>query len=1198
MKNRNQGESELISQYFDRIDNLVKGAYDVAGKAKKKGYDPSDKVEVPSVKNMAERVEGLISVVAPQIIGSGISERIKELEKKYGALDWRISLIIAEEIAKEKFCKFKDKHEAMIIGIRIGFAYHTMGSVASPLEGLVDFRLSKTRDGKEYFDIFYSGPIRSAGGTGASVSVLIADYVRKKMGYASFDPTEEEIKRTVTELYDYHERITNLQYLPSEKEIEFLARHLPVQVNGDGSEKIEVSNYKGLSRIETDKIRNGVCLVVGEGLCQKAPKLWKQLSKWGKDFDLEHWDFIRDFVNLQKEIKAGKEDEKPDEKENNEAKDEKENKIKNKIKPDHTFIKDLVAGRPVLTHPMRAGGFRLRYGRSRVSGYSAASIHPATMSVLDNFIATGTQVKIERPSKGAALTSCDNMDGPIVKLKDGSVVKVKTINEAEKIRSEIHEILYLGDMLISYGDFLNRAHNLVPPGYCEEWWVQHLEKAIVDTFGTLDTSKLADFTGISHETITSLLNDPIKTHISANDAGILSRKLNIPLHPEYIYYWKSVGKEEFKELVSWLKSAKSEKSDNRTTKVIIKNSPSKRILERLGVPHLLVNNEFVVIKNQHAEGFSKNIDLDNPDKYLFSIDSAEDVFSIINKNSDYEIKDKSGIFIGARMGRPEKAKMRHMKGSPHTLFPVGDEGGRLRCFQAAMEKGSITSDFPVYECRKCNKSTIYPVCEVCHRKTSRKYYCRDCDKLYDKECSMKNQGRDHISMPYMKQKIEINALFKSSLEKIGMKQFPDLIKGVRGTSNKDHTPENLIKGILRAKHEIYVNKDGTTRYDMTQLPITHFKPKEIRTPVEKLRELGYKYDIKGNALENENQVLEIFPQDVILPACADSPNEEADTVLFNVANFVDDLLVRLYGLEPYYNLRTKSDVVGHLLLALAPHTSAGTVTRVIGFSRTQGFFAHPMIHAATRRDCDGDEASISLLLDVLLNFSKKFLPAHRGSTQDAPLVLTSKVIPSEIDDMIFDMDIAWKYGLGFYNACEEFKKPWEIEVDKFGDFLGKERQYEKQGFTHDTEDINLGPSCSAYKLLPSMEEKLTGQMELARKIMAVDEMDVATFVIEKHFLKDTKGNLRKFTMQQFRCVKCNAIYRRPPLIGICETCGGRLIFTISEGSVVKYFGPTMKLATDYALPRYLKHSLVLLQRRIEGVFGKEKEKQEGLGKWF
>ena len=131
-----------------------------------------------------------------------------------------------------------------------------------------------------------------------------------------------------------------------------------------------------------------------------------------------------------------------------------------------------------------------------------------------------------------------------------------------------------------------------------------------------------------------------------------------------------------------------------------------------------------------------------------------------------------------------------------------------------------------------------------------------------------------------------------------------------------------------------------------------------------------------------------------------------------------------------------------------------------------------------------------------------------------------------------------------------------------------------------------------------MEEKLKGQMEIAVKIRAVDESDVARMVIEKHFLKDTKGNLRKFSMQEFRCVACNEKFRRPPLVGKCTKCGGKILFTISEGSVVKYLEPSISLAQKYGVPDYLKQSLELLKRRIEDVFGKEKEKQEGLGKWF
>jgi len=259
-KKMSEAKEKQIENHFNEIDSEIKTCYKIAGKARKQGLDPEDKIDLPVATNMAERVIGLVSAMAPQIVGTGVSKRIQELEEKYGVLDWRVSLVIAEEVAKEKFCKFKNKLEAMEIGIRVAFSYHTLGTVASPLEGFSSIKLKTRKDnGKEYFALYFSGPIRSAGGTGASVSVIIADYIRKVMGYAAYDPTEDEINRMAVELYDYHDRITNLQYLPSEEEIRFMVKNLSVQIDGDPSEKIEVSRYKDLERVHTNKIRNGIC---------------------------------------------------------------------------------------------------------------------------------------------------------------------------------------------------------------------------------------------------------------------------------------------------------------------------------------------------------------------------------------------------------------------------------------------------------------------------------------------------------------------------------------------------------------------------------------------------------------------------------------------------------------------------------------------------------------------------------------------------------------------------------------------------------------------------------------------------------------------------------------------------------------------------------------------------------------------------
>jgi len=123
-------------------------------------------------------------------------------------------------------------------------------------------------------------------------------------------------------------------------------------------------------------------------------------------------------------------------------------------------------------------------------------------------------------------------------------------------------------------------------------------------------------------------------------------------------------------------------------------------------------------------------------------------------------------------------------------------------------------------------------------------------------------------------------------------------------------------------------------------------------------------------------------------------------------------------------------------------------------------------------------------------------------------------------------------------------------------------------------------------------------MELAKKIRAVDTSDVARLVIEKHFMRDTRGNMRKFSTQKFRCSSCNESFRRPPLIGKCTKCGGKLIFTISEGSIVKYLEPSISLAESFGCDNYLKDSLYLIKFRLENMFGKEKDKQLGLGSWF
>ncbi len=1149
-------------QYFISLEKSLKKVYNFANEARAKNLDPVSKVEIPLARSLAEKVVGLISTIYPQMENSEIAPRILELEKEFGKLNMAVSFKIAEEVAKQKYCKFASLLEAIDAGIRIGFSYTTLGVVSSPIEGYTGIKIGKTRDNKDYFIASFSGPIRSAGTTASCVVLMLIDYLREMFGYEKYDPTEEEIKRYVAENYDYHEFITNLQYLPTIEEASFLARNLPIQLAGDPTEKLEVSNYKNLPRMDTNLLRGGMCLIFSEGLAQKAKKglrLLKEIKS--KGFKSTGFDFLEDYVKLHERREIGKTDDSP------------------------TYIQDLVAGRPVFGHPSRSGAFRFRYGRGRTSGFSATSLHPATMGITDSFIAIGTQLKIEKPTKGCVVTSCDTIDGPIVKLFSGSVRKIKTKEEAKKIYSDVEEIIYLGDILVPFSDVANRNSTLIKPGYVEEWWKLELRQKDA---------------GIEKKTNCF--------DISIERAIELSKSLNIPLHPSFIFYWTQISKEELSGLVKWLKASRVNEKIifpyGKTEQERFKTG--KRALELLGIEHE-VTIENVILNETSSKALLINLGVDisilerenslsnfiDENKFV----SDKTVLEIVNSVSGFVIKDKAGEFIGTRMGRPEKAKLRKLVGSPNILFPVGREGGRLRSLQAAYEEGSVKSSFPIYYCENCKKETIYPSCENCGKETKRLFYCRECDKISLEVC------KEHKNIQtYHTKDLDVKYYFDKAVEKLKLSKLdiPPLIKGIRGTSSQNHDIENICKGILRATYNLHVNKDGTIRFDATELPVVSFKPKEVFVSIEKLKELGYDKDIYGEELKNENQILELMPHDIILPSSTESTDERADDVFINVCNFVDSLLTNFYGLDPFYKVRKREDLVGQIGVCMAPHNCAGVICRFIGFSNTLGLMASPYMHAAIRRDCDGDEAAIMLLGDVLLNFSRKFLPGHRGGTQDAPLVLNSRIDAGEVDDQILDFELTSEYPLELYQLAEQKKHSSEIKsIPNVRLFLKEGRTpFVGVGHTHETDNFNDGVLCSSYKLLATMQDKVHHQMDLVEKIRAVDTSDTAKLIIDRHFLKDLKGNLRKFSMQGFRCVVCNEIMRRPPLTGVCQKCGGKIIFTINEGGIRKYLEPALDLAERYDLSNYIKQNLQIIKENIDSIFGKELEKQESIDKWF
>lgn len=1081
--------------YFDTLESETKKLYDIAKEARLKGYDTETEPEIPLAKDLAERVDGL---VGPE----GISSKIKELEKK-GISREEVAFQITREITKPdeegKEDSIEVKENKSDQAIRTALAILTEGVVAAPLEGIAKLKIKRNFDGGWYLAVYFAGPIRSAGGTAAAMAVLLGDYIRLSLNLDRYKPVDTEIERYVEEVELYESEVTNLQYSPSPEEVRLAAKNIPVEVTGEPTDQVEVS-HRDLERVETNQIRGGALLAMVEGIIQKAPKV----RKYAKKLDIKGWLWLE---------KLSKKPMQTD-------RDESESS-----KVDEKYMQDIIGGRPVLSYPKAKGGFRLRYGRTRNSGLAAMGINPATMEIVE-FLAVGTQMKIERPGKGNCVVPCDSIEGPIVKLKNGTVLKVNSTDQAKSIRKDVDEILFLGDMLVAFGEFLRNNHILLPSGWCEEWWTQTIEKS-PHYDSNIDLK---------------VLND----EITAQEAFKISKKYSVPLHPKYTYFYHDASTEEINQLRTWLNK------NTEDNEFIADISPEKRILEILGVEHRIDDGKIIIDKD---DVYTLINTLPEP------LEIELKTMDAINKVSPVRIMAKAPTYLGGRVGRPEKTKERMMKPAPHALFPIGTSGGSRRNIVDAAKKGSITVEIARRRCLNCGISSMQAICPACGGRTE-----------------PNGSGRKKINLSHM---------LKKAYENVGIRKM-DEIKGVIGMISEDKFPEPLEKGILRAKNGVYTFKDATIRHDSTDLPLTHFIPHEVKVTPQKLRELGYSEDIHGKELEDENQIVELKIQDVVI-------SEKCAEYLLKVTHFVDDLLDKFYGMDRFYNLKNYKDLVGHLVVGLAPHTSAGVLGRVVGFTKASGCYAHPYFHSAKRRNCDSDEDAIMLLLDCLLNFSKVYLPSSRGGRMDAPLVLSSRIDPEEIDDESHNIDTMAQLPLEMYQDTLEFKKPSDVVpiIDNVKKRLGTNAQYHGLIYSHETGSIHSGPKQSLYKLLPTMKEKVDEQIKLAERIRAVDQKGVVEGVLNSHFLPDMAGNIRAFARQKVRCTKCNKKYRRIPLSGEC-VCGGNLILSISKGSVTKYLEISKDLSQKYPINNYLIQRIGLLEFSINSLFESDRSKQSSL----
>lgn len=1612
---------ERTKKYYGALAARVHEQFDWAKKARETGLDVSLEVESLPVADLADRTEKIAGPL-------GIAKRFREALVECNGKRMDTIFKVFKEIVAENTFNIPDTQKRVEQGIRTALVILTEGVVVAPLDGLPQALISRNPDGSRYVDVYFAGPIRAAGGSATVLPLILGDYAQKLLGLERYKPTEDEVERYVEEVSIYQTDVVSRQIKLTEEEIRIIVRGCPVCINGVPTEDVEVQNHRDLERIPTNKIRGGMGLVITEGVGLKALKI----LDWSKKLGLD-WSFLEQIIKVEK--KADKVTE---------------------LKPVNKYLEGIAAGRPLLAYPQEYGGFRLRYGRCRNTGIAAKGINPATMALLDEFLAVGTHIKVERPGKAAQVFPCTTIEGPTVLLNDGSVRQVNIYEEAQALRPQVKRILFLGDLLVTVGDYRKSSHPLTPSPFVPEWWKLLVEK----------TLKEGKRTALSEERIRMLLKDP--EHVPFSEACTLSKELEIPLHPAYTYYYTALSREQFLEVIQALNQGISRPAQNGMEWVVPFHERIKEHLENMGVPHK-IQEESIVFSSPHADALAFTFVREDA---LKRVEGKEKVLECATALAGVPILDRAGTFVGARMGRPEAARERTMKGNPHILFPIGLHGGSTRSMNKAMNTqsgqtfGNIKVEASIFKCRECKQILPYYYCRACGQRTQKMYACKTCAGILETpEC----RKCGTTALPSENRAINLHELMEKTLKRMN-ERMPDPVKGVKGMISDDKVPEPLEKGILRAKHQVHVFRDGTCRFELLNAPLTHFTPNELGLSVERAHALGYVKDIQGKPLTQGDQLVELFPQDIVI-------NEKGGDWLLSMSRFVDDLLEKFYALPRYYNAKIKDDLIGELVVGLAPHTSAGIVARVIGYSNARVGWGHPFFITCKRRncltgdtpvviqnghktkavairdlddgtlneeiplenvfthtideqgrlstrkvkgllkqkspqellkfktkfgreitttpnhklltfdgkkvvekesskfspgenllslhsitsnsqvqefnvlefylkkesrvkkllrvhgakkelrhwikghggfaetarrmgvqnwkkmhtavdfdsvpldlfellardmkkgsrdfphvrigynkqkstipsiipfnrelgeivgyyladgysrttrgkrekfvyqvnwvsderavtkklrdsalklfgrtvtiekrkldyvtlsgrvyyefftemlgtgaratdkrvpylllnsqkeclegllagyivgdghinensikmtsvnkslindfglacnllgffphfinekereiktgyvkefyakkgktisihsygirlysedlkgigrhlfgkkaqvfdkimethpfrkkrikcigsfaldpiveirkveskeewvydlmvegeknyiagfgnlavyDCDGDQDAIMLLLDLLLNFSHSYLASSRGGRMDAALVFTVALDPREIDDEVHEMETCNQYPLELYEKSLELSPPFLDVVPTVGQRLGTEAQYAGVAFTHETERFDIGPKQSMYIQLGSMEEKLRTQAKLQGKIRAVHEKDALERVLLSHLLPDIIGNTRAYSRQTFRCTKCNAKYRRIPLIGKCEKCSGNVILTIAEGSIKKYLQIAKNVVNEYGLSNYLKQRLELAGREIDTLFVNEAEKQKSL----
>ena len=888
----------ILDQYNFQIEKQKK----YANSLKKYSQDPEDEISSIFCSSIIERVSKLLDY-------PGLEKLLKDNWNRQIKIE-DLCLIICQKIINLPSLLHIDPGNSCEIiekCVRITTAILTEGTVSAPVEGITAVNLKERQDylsfpqairdtrGK-YVEIRFSGPIRGSGATAQVLSVMIAEYTRKKLNVGIFDPTDEQISRTIVEVQKYN-RLHPLQKEIITRNIDIAYRNCPICISGESTELEEVDSFKYLPRVPSPRIRGGMVLVLQEGIIGRASKV----EIYNEKLKME-WNWITKIIENQKTTPPV------------------EGIITNQAESIPGHKKKMILGRPLLSEA-REGGLRIRIGRTRLTGNCAIGLHPFFIRWA-KFINIGSQLRTDFPGKSALVTPCDEVEPPLVYYIDNNgLPRHERLSERILLDQDIISVTDLGQVLIAAGEFLEQNTDLKAIGYTFDSWRAEIKSNI-------EFKKLI----------------PLFSSILNSEKGI-ERQRN--LRNFYNQY-------NFPVLPAHRLSSGISKIDIKYRKEFLaeKITLSEKVLKELLDHHM----EFYPISKTEVV-------LESP----FIREALE--------KKQYLLYP---LYYGCRVGRSEASKPCTMKPFAHSLSfhsPVSVRRSLKDCLgtrniMKIREKGCGNNSCQAYLrgttknlCISCNQRTTFLYRDIRIKDDSKK------EKEPEEKLIITKKTREKIpetERKYYVSERTITTEFFNSKEVYSFlnktKVDPKKVKGL--TEQLTMGIEPIEKGILRAKYDVTTFKDGTCRYDLTDMVCTHFIPSEIGLTLEKLTSLGYLFNSKGERIKSVSETVTLFSQDLIV-------STDCMEYLFKVTKYLDELCLTYYNASPYYNYNEPSDLIGELVLGIAPHICSATIGRIIGSTLVRGLYSHPFFTSVKRRNCvSGDEDSLVFIQNEGYRFIK------------------------------------------------------------------------------------------------------------------------------------------------------------------------------------------------------------------------------------